>query len=197
VWGSGDLLWRINRLGVWYGWPDFHGSTQLSHWKDHYKPPGKDAPKDLLAEHPNRPPDPAAVLGVHASACGLDFSKSQAWGTVAAPLAYIAQFGDMAPKVGKVLAPVGYNIVRVDPRDGTIETFATNRAHGDAAHQKINGPASLLKTGGLERPIAARFDRTGASLYVVDFGILTMTKNGPQPKPGTGVLWRITKEAQP
>jgi len=66
-----------------------------------------------------------------------------------------------------------------------IEDFAVNRG-------KTNGPASRLGTGGLERPVAVRFDPAGTSLYVVDFGVMTMGAS-PQPRTGTGVLWRITR----
>jgi len=93
----------------------------------------------------------------------------------------------MSPAVGKVLAPVGFKVVRVDTTDGVIHDFASNRG-------KQNGPASLLKRGGLERPVACRFDPSGTALYVVDFGVLTVDEKGKsQPRPGTGVLWRITR----
>jgi hypothetical protein len=92
----------------------------------------------------------------------------------------------MAPKVGKVVEPVGFRIVYVDPRDGVLHDFAVNRG-------KKNGPASKLKTGGLERPVAVRFDRAGDAMYVVDFGIVRMDNSGPKPMPQTGVLWRITR----
>jgi len=91
----------------------------------------------------------------------------------------------MAPNVGKVMSPVGFKVVRVNVQTGVIEDFAENRG-------KTNGPASRLGTGGLERPVAARFDPAGTALYVVDFGVLTMGRN-PQPRTGTGVLWRITR----
>src|SRR5204863_407464 len=81
---------------------------------------------------------------------------------------------------------LGFRVDRVDPKTGAIEAFAVNRG-------KKNGPASALGTGGLERPVAVRFDNTGAALYVVDFGILTMDGKSPKPRPNTGVLWRITR----
>ena len=86
----------------------------------------------------------------------------------------------------KVMEPVGYQIVRVDPGSGVIEPFAVNRG-------KENGPASKLGTGGLERPVAARFDPAGTALYVVDFGVLRSAGKKPEPVQGTGVLWRITR----
>ena len=183
VWGTGDVLWRIDESGRWYGWPDFHAGEPLT-WSDHYQAPGEEAPNFLLAEHPNEPPRPAAIFAVHASANGLDFSTSESFGHVGE--AFVAEFGDMAPGVGKVLAPVGYRVVRVNVETGVIETFAVNR--GDEY-----GPASKTGIMGLERPVAVRFDNTGEALYVVDFGVMTMGKRGPEPRAGTGVLWRITR----
>ena len=183
VFGTGDVLWRVTP-GAWYGWPDYHAGRVLAdtQW---YKPRGRPAPGVVLAAAPGTPPTPAAVLGVHSSSNGLDFSRSAAFGHVGQ--AFIAQFGDMAPEVGKVLTPVGFKVVRVDVRTGVIEDFAANRG-------SENGPASRLGTGGLERPVAARFDPSGAALYVVDFGVMTMDPE-PHPRPGTGVLWRITRDA--
>jgi len=184
VYGSGDVLWPITP-GTWYGWPDFHAGYPLT-WSDHYQAPGKPAPKFLLAEHPNAPPTPAAVLPVHGSYCGFDFSRSSRFGF--AGQAFIAAFGDMAPGVGKVMAPVGFRVDRVDPNTGVIEVFAANRG-------KDNGPASRIHGGGLERPVAARFDNTGEVLYVVDFGVMSMDGDKPQPRQETGVLWRIIRTA--
>jgi glucose/arabinose dehydrogenase len=189
VWGSGDVLWEVDvsQPGKWYGWPDFHGGTPLTK-SDHYTAPGKKGARFLLASHPNDPPQPVVKLGVHGSADGLDFAPD------GAPFGYggdafIAQFGDMAPAVGKTLAPVGFNVVRVDVRNGTIHDFSANRAKGGKRH----GPASRLKSGGLERPVAVRFSPDGSALYVVDFGVMTIGKD-PHPREATGVLWRITKE---
>jgi len=188
VWGTGDLLWRIDpkQPALWYGWPDFHGDQPLTR-SDHFTAPGKPSPKFLLAEHPNPPPAPAAKFGVHASADGFDFSNSaDRFGF--AGQAFVAQFGDMSPTVGKVMAPVGFNVVRVDPTSGTIELFAVNKPRGDKT-----GPASLIGGGGLERPVACRFTRDGGALYLVDFGQVRMTERGPQPVQNTGTLWRITR----
>lgn len=180
VFGSGDLLWRVE-AGAWYGWPDFHGGRSLT-VEDQYRPPGLAAPGSLI-EPPGKPPRPAALLGVHSSSNGLDFSRSMAFGHVGE--AFVAQFGDMAPGVGKVLSPVGFKVVRVDVATGVVEDFAVNR--------DPHGPASKTGSGGLERPIAARFSPDGTALYVVDFGVMTIGED-PQPKEGTGVLWRITRE---
>jgi sugar lactone lactonase YvrE len=183
IWGAGDLLWAVTP-GTWYGWPDYHGGRPVPD-ADHYRTPGRTAPRFLLAEHPNAPPLPAAVLGVHSSSNGFDFSRNAEFGYPGE--AFIAQFGDMAPAVGKVMGPVGFKVVRVDVERGAIRDFAVNRG-------PTNGPASRLGSGGLERPVAVRFDPSGRALYVVDFGVMTVGERGPEPRRGTGVLWRITRE---
>lgn len=183
VWGAGDVLWEIKE-GMWYGWPDFSGGKPIQ-YDEEFKVPGKKPVKPLLQKHPNTPPAPAAVFGVHSSSNGFDFSTSAAFGFTGE--AFVAQFGDMAPDVGKVLFPVGFKIVRVNVSNGVIRDFAVNRG-------KRNGPATWLKTGGLERPVSAKFDPAGKALYIADFGIMKMTKKGPEPQTNTGVVWKIIKE---
>jgi glucose/arabinose dehydrogenase len=181
VWGTGDHLWAVKQ-GGWYGWPDYSGERPLT--DKHFDPPGQRSTEFVLAKHPGKVPDAAAYFGVHSSSNGLDFSRSAQFGHVGE--AFVAQFGDQTPVTGKTLAPVGFRVVRVDVTNGRIEDFAVNR--GDES-----GPASKVGGGGLERPVAVRFDRTGQALYVVDFGVMLMSEKGPEPKPGTGVLWRITR----
>ena len=183
VYGSGDHLWRV-KPGAFYGWPDFSGGEAVATMR--FKPPGKEMIEALLATPP-AVEKPVALFGVHSSSNGIDFSRSAAFGYQGQ--AFVAQFGDMAPKVGKVLAPVGYKIVRVDVTNGNVHDFAVNRGK--------NAPASMLGTGGLERPQAVRFDPSGNALYVVDFGIMTMSEKGPSPKPKTGAVYRITRRGAP
>lgn len=181
VYGAADVLWEVQR-GRWHGWPDFSAGQPLD--TPRFRPRDGEPVRRLLAEHPNPPPRPAAVLAVNSSSNGFDFSRSARFGHVGE--AFVAQFGDLTPTTGKVMAPVGFKVVRVDPETGAVEDFAVNRG-------QRNGPASLLGTGGLERPIAARFDAAGEALYVVDFGVMTVEGGGPVPRAGTGVLWRITR----
>jgi glucose/arabinose dehydrogenase len=178
VFGTGDWLWRVEP-GAWYGWPDNAGGKPLG---ARFKPPWKKAPAPILAKAPGTPPSPVATFGVHSSADGLDFSRAERFGHVGE--AFVAVFGDMAPNVGKVLHPVGFDVVRVDVATGVIEEFATNKG-------RTRGPASELGTHGLERPVAVRFDPTGESLYIVDFGVLTTNGGESQPRTDTGVLWRV------
>jgi glucose/arabinose dehydrogenase len=182
VFGTADHLFEI-KPGTWYGWPDFSGGMLLT--EKRFGIPGKDPPQALLAQHPNKPPEPVAYFGVHSSSNGLDFSRNGAFGYVGD--AFVAQFGDMVPKTGKVLDPVGFKVVRVDVKKGVVYDFATN------AGEK-NGPASKLKHDGLERPVSARFDNNGTALYVADFGVMTVTEKGPNAVEKSGVLWRITRQ---
>ncbi|HYO16508.1 MAG TPA: PQQ-dependent sugar dehydrogenase [Thermoanaerobaculia bacterium] len=180
VYGTPDVLWAVEP-GRWYGWPDHSAGVPLKDGR--FAQGGNPNPEMLLADMPGEPPEPAALLGVHASANGFDFSRSESFGYVGE--AFVAHFGDMAPKVGKVLGPVGFKVSRVNVETGRIEDFAVNRPD--------KGPASMVGGGGLERPVAARFDPSGEALYVVDFGVMTVSRQGPSPKKETGVLWRITR----
>lgn len=182
VWGSGDVLWEVKE-GVWYGWPDFSAGQPIS-YDEEFKAPSKKEVFPVIQKLPNQPPKPVAILGVHSSSTGLDFSRSDSFGFSGE--AFIAQFGDMAPKVGKVLEPVGFKIVRVNVKTGVIRDFAVNKG-------KRNGPASWTQSGGLERPLTVKFNPAGDALYVVDFGILKMTEKGPEPQLNTGVIWKISK----
>ena len=150
-----------------------------------FKPPGGPELEFLLAEHPGEPPEPVALFGVHSAAVGLDFSRSEEFGHSGE--AFVALLGDEAPAVGKVLHPVGCKVVRVNVQTGERHDFAVNKG-------RINAPASKLGTRGLERPVAVRFSPEGDALYVTDFGVLLHNREGARPVPGTGVIWKITRE---
>ena len=183
VWGTGDVLWEIKQ-DTWYGWPDFSAGKPISN-DEEFKVPGKDYVKPVLQSYPNTPPKPIAIFGVHSSADGIDFSRTDAFGYNGE--AFVAEFGDMSPKTGKVLYPVGFKVVRVDVNNGVIKDFAVNKG-------RRNGPASWLSNDGLERPVSVKFNPSGNALYVVDFGLVKMTQKGAQPQMNTGVIWKIIKE---
>jgi glucose/arabinose dehydrogenase len=181
VFGAGDLFWEV-KSKTWYGWPDYAGEDSVS--GENYKA-RKIQPKSVLLKDPGKVPKPAAVFGVHSSSNGFDFSTSPSFGFEGE--AFVAQFGDESPNVGTVYWPVGFKVVRVNPETGNIADFAVNEG-------KRNGPASFLKNGGLERPVAVKFSPDGKTMYVVDFGVMEHPKEGPAPKQGTGVIWKIVKE---
>lgn len=181
AWGTPDLLYRV-RPGAWYGWPDFVGGLPLA--DEAFRPPGRSRIEPVLARTPGTPQPAVAKFGVHASADGLDFSRNPAFGHVGD--AFVALFGDETPATGKLLGPVGFKVVRVDVGTGVVHEFAVNRG-------RTNGPATLVGGAGLERPVACRFDPSGAALWVVDFGVMTHDAKGAKPRGGTGVLWMITR----
>lgn len=182
VWGVGDYLWKVEK-GNWYGWPDYSGGHAL--FNSNLSVPGKGVPSRILAEDPGVPPNPVAIMGVHSSSNGFDFSRSKNFGFEGE--AFVAQFGDMSPGVGKVERSVGYKVIRVNIETGITNDFALNK--------KKNAPASKIKTGGIERPVAVRFSPDGQLLYIVDFGIMRTSDKGPDPIKGTGVVWRVYKKA--
>ena len=183
VWGTGDLLWEV-KSGTWYGWPDYFAGQRIDN-ADRFTAMDMPTPRRLLARDPNPPPRPVAKFGVHASADGFDFSRNPQFGHTGD--AFVAEFGDLAPVVGTVQDPVGFRVVRVETNGGIIHPFAMNKGREDA-------PASKTSRGGLERPVAARFDPSGKALYIVDFGVMLADRNGPHPAENTGVLWKITRE---
>lgn len=60
VWGAGDVLWEIEQ-GKWYGWPDFSADVNINN--EGFAAPGEKIVKAILAQYPNKPPRPTAVLG--------------------------------------------------------------------------------------------------------------------------------------
>ncbi len=186
VFGSGEAVYHVE-ADRWYGWPDFDCGMPLT--DDRYGESEAEKPLAfLLKDHPENPPGPLAVLPVHSSADGIDISRSETFGF--AGQAFIAEFGDQAPAIGTVAAPVGFRVVRVDLATGSATDFAVN-------HGAIGGPASKFSNHGLERPIALRFDPIGTSLYVVDFGVVLETQGGTKPIVGTGALFRIRRTSTP
>lgn len=179
VFGTADNLWKVEQ-GRWYGWPDHSAGRKVYVGWD--RPMGSPKPEQLLVDR-GAVPEPVARFGVHSSSNGFDFSRSAAFGYEGH--AFVAQFGDMTPATGEAYAPIGFKVVRVEPQHGVIHTFLTNR--------KGNGPATMLGTNGVERPNAARFSPKGDELYVVDFGVMAVSKQGPSPQAGTGVLWKVRK----
>lgn len=177
IFGGGDLFWVVTP-GEWYGWPDYWGGRPVSQGRfDQLRIP---RPAPLLVQRTTPPPRPNAIFAVHSSSDGIDVSSSDAFGYVGE--AFVAQLGDMAPNVGKSLHPVGYRIVRVNPSTGVITPFAVNR--------EKKGPASLVGGGGLERPVDVVFSPDGSTLYVVDFGVMTIGEDA-RPQKGTGMVWAI------
>ncbi len=177
----GDPIWKI-KSGQWYGFPDYFASRPLGGTR-RFAAVGKVPPQKLLTTQPSAMPEAVAMLPVHGLAGGLDFCRSAEFGH--AGEAFVAEFGDLAPLSGKVLFPVGFEVLRVDVQTGVPHVFMANKG-------AVNGPATKIGTKGIERPIAVRFSPSGDTLYVLDYGVVTVSDH-VQAAPRTGVLWKIER----
>lgn len=166
--------------GAWYGWPDYTGGQPVT--LPQFRAPNHPQPHFLLAYHPMTPPHPFATFPDHSATMGWDFNPTPAFGRIGD--VFIAEFGSEAPETtGGLPAPtVGHRVSIIDMQTGAVRTFAIN---------KSGMAASATNGGGFERPIDAVFGPDG-KLYVVDFGMAA--EEGENYSPGTGVIWRITKE---
>lgn len=161
--GAPDLL-RVVPPGTWHGWPDFWAGQPIG--------PGSRA---ILAERPGgSAPPPPIRLEVHPGAAGLDVGPDG--------MVYVAQVGSAFPATAQDPRVTGFNVVRVNLRTGKSEVLAQNHRPG---------PQSWEGSGGLERPVAVRWGPDGA-LWVLDYGRIQVTRQGPWVVPQTGVLWRLS-----
>ncbi|MGQ9681665.1 MAG: PQQ-dependent sugar dehydrogenase [Anaerolineae bacterium] len=179
-----DAIWAVDE-GGWYGWPDFYAGYAVT--ESVFSPPAAPPNAFLIANHREllrgreRPPQPVVGLGLHVSPCKFDFCRSPAFGSMGQ--AFVPEFGAIlsAPERLVPQPTVGRRVVQVDVDNGTVADLAVNR-------DRL--PASQTGSGGLERPIQARFGPDGA-LYVVDFGPLELTEQGWEAPAGGGVIWRM------
>ena len=172
------------QYGKWYGWPDYTGGYPVT--MPQFKADQLPQPTFLLAHHPMRPPMPIANFAPHSATMGFDFNYDPAFGKPGD--VYIAEFGSEAPETtGGIPDPnVGHRVSRIDLTTGNIYPFAINRS-GQAA--------SYTGGGGFERPIDIVFGKPG-EMFVVDFGITAPQADVEEYLPGSGLIWRITKEGQ-
>ena len=109
---------------------------------------------------------------------------------------FAAEVGDMQPVTGNEGNRAGFQVIRVDPRSGQTETFF--RAKSETLGKEH---LEYVTTPGPKRPVDVRFSKSENAMYVADIGAIMVFPAAtpmPQPFPGSGVIWRITKEgAQP
>ena len=121
----------------------------------------------VLREHPPLAGKPVARLPKGSGISKFDFSRSPLFGSD--DIAFAALMGES-------------KIVMIDIGTGKVTDLMTNRHPG---------PASEHRSGGLERPIAVKFDRTGEVMYVLDLGVIDPSSARPRTLANSGVLWRI------
>ena len=184
-----DCLWVIKQ-GAWYGFPDYAGGVPVTDAK--FRPENGPAPKFLMRDHPPAE-KPLVALKNHVGVAGMAVGPPGPFGQDGQ--LFLALSGDINPITGIHEDRSGFEVVRIDPQTGKAETFFK-------ARQDALGPKGMeyVATAGPRRPVGVRFAPDG-SLYVVDVGAMAIvpTATGPVPRPfpGTGVVWRITREAGP
>ncbi|MCP8969158.1 PQQ-dependent sugar dehydrogenase [Ectobacillus ponti] len=170
-----DHFWEI-QPGGWYGWPDLLSGLPCT--LPHFQQYGKPKPLHLLKRHPRLAGQPQARFAPSSSSNKFDFSTNAAFGHQGE--IFVAQTGALAYTPGKE-APSGFRVVRMNAETGQISSFLWN----EGAEENPNGPI---------RPVQAKFDRRGEALYVVDLGIIGNYGIHTMPQPGSGAVWRITKQ---
>lgn len=185
-----DVIWRVKQ-GFWYGWPDFAGGIPVT--DDQFKPDEGPRPEFLMKTHPSVE-QPFVRFTPHVALTKIDFSHSPDFGYQGHM--FVGQAGDAQPITGNDPRPVGYQVVRVDPMTGEIQSFFRTRAErlGSRYFEHVTTP-------GPKRIVDVRFSPEGDALYVADLGAMLIyptPEPRPHPYPASGVIWRITREgAQP
>jgi hypothetical protein len=147
--------------------------------------PEKGQAAEPLIEAPPPWAGPAVFLETpHSCLCKMDFCRSDTFGHRGE--LFLAEWGTLAPLNSPRPDDLnnGFKIVRIDVHAGRAETFLRNRQPG---------PASAHGGGGIERPVDCKFHPDGRSLYVLDFGAVTVKDFTMLAWAHTGVLWRITR----
>jgi glucose/arabinose dehydrogenase len=179
-----DNIFQV-RQGGWYGFPDYSSGIPVT--DPQFTPHRGRRPKFLMKGHPPVE-QPWLVRPKHVSVTKLDFSTSNAFGFKGHM--FVAEFGSGTPITGDSIT-TGYTVVRIDPATKETQPFLSNRSVGPSISQ-------IGTTSGPRHPVEAKFSPDGEALYVVDIGVIGFEVGGagpfPQPVPGTGVIWRITKE---
>lgn len=201
--------------GEWYGWPDYFSGIPITNDRFAvHKGKGEfvlteDTHRRLLRGKP-LPRQPLLRMPPHAATQGMVFGRRE-FGMDPNHI-LVAQMGTIVPQFkGKQLYPPGkqipgepaaeedampgnpprdvnanwpgFKVQLVDLAAGRVQDFLVNR-HA--------GPATAGSGSGLERPLQLEWGKDGA-LYVVDFGVVSLTKMGMMAHAHTGVIWRVSR----
>lgn len=193
--GAPDNLYEV-RVGDYYGWPDYYGGMPvtdpaLDPTRDHDpaapEQPGLliARPEPLLRDAPPISRQPLARFAPHTTPGGFSLSRAASFGF--AGDAFISLFGDISPFAsGGLHMRAGHGVARVDLATGTIHEFLL-------AEEPELPPGEEPHALDPFRPVDARFDPSGAALYVVDFGAVELTMRDSHVHPGSGALWRVRR----
>jgi glucose/arabinose dehydrogenase len=178
-----DNVWKVKQ-NAWYGFPDYSSGIPVT--DPQFRSERGPKLRFLMKDHPPVE-QPWLVRPENAAATKFDFSTSSIFGYKGHM--FLAEFGSGTPLTGDTNAN-GYTIVRIDPVTKEAQPFLSNKLKGPDGKEHIT-------TAGPRHPVEAKFSPDGNTLYVVDIGVIGFALAGagpfPVPSPGTGVIWRITK----
>jgi glucose/arabinose dehydrogenase len=180
-----DNIFQVKQ-GGWYGFPDYSGGIPVTDRQ--FRSDRGPKIKFLMADHPPVE-QPWLVRPENAAATKFDFSTSSNFGFKGQM--FLAEFGSGTPLTGSDDNLNGYTVVRIDPATKEAQPFLSNKTKGPSGKEYVS-------TEGPRHPVEAKFSPDGEVLYVVDIGVIGFELGGagpfPLPSPGTGVIWRITKQ---
>lgn len=179
-----DNIWQVKQ-GAWYGFPDYSSGIPVT--DPQFRSARGKKIKFLLKDHPPVE-QPWLTRPENAAVTKLDFSTGNNFGFRGNM--FVAEVGSVTPITGEPNM-TGYSVVRIDPVTKETHPFLFNKKPGPEGLEHV-------VTQGPRRPVEVKFSPDGNTLYVVDIGVIhgDVAAAGPFPipVPGTGVIWRITKE---
>ena len=179
-----DNIWQVKQNG-WYGFPDYSSGIPVT--DSRFRSKRGPRVKFLMKDHP--PVEkPWMTRPENVAVTKFDFSTNANFGYKGQM--FLTEVGSATPITADP-NPAGYAVIRIDLATKQSEPFLSNRRPGPAGMEHV-------MTAGPRRPVDARFSTDGNSLYIVDIGVIHGDIGGagpfPIPVPGTGVIWRITKD---
>lgn len=180
-----DNIYQVKQ-GAWYGWPDYSSGIPVT--DPQFRPERGPKPKFLMKEHP--PVEkPWLTRPENAGVTKFDFGTNDDFGFKGHM--FLAEFGSGSPITTADANRNGYTVVRIDPNTREAHPFLANKMKGRSGEEYVS-------TAGPRHPVEVKFSPDGDALYVVDIGVIGFALAGagpfPVPSPGTGVIWRITRE---
>ena len=172
----------------WYGWPDYYSGIPITDPLFDFPNVDRsfvlteDTHQKLLGGD-EKPIQPLAYLQPHTAIEGMVYGN-KAFG-IPENQVLVAEFGTIVTHLRD--ESIGFRVQRVDLDTGEVFDFLTN---------KVKHPASVVNTGGMERPIQLEWGPDNA-LYVVDFGIIALTEQGMMAHANTGAIWKVTSNGNP
>lgn len=180
-----DNIFQIKQ-GGWYGWPDYSSGIPVT--DPQFASDRGPRLKFLMKDHPVVE-QPWLVRPENAATTKFDFSNSETFGYKGQM--FLAEFGSGTPLTAQDDNLNGYTVVRIDPATKETQPFLSNKTKGPSGKEYV-------ATAGPRHPVEAKFSPDGNALYIVDIGVIGFELGGagpfPLPSPGTGVIWRITKQ---